>query len=380
MINLSTIRTINAIIEQDAKDATYKFALLRGAIDICQQYSHLKNIQREVNVYPLGLLAEKWLYYYYPIIAHETFIPQRSSEPEDPSARGTLRFRPHFAKVTDYYRERGGFDVFWNEYTSGNLSEDIAPAVLALLKSIRDTITENPMKHLGYSHFRDTYQVFTYQKGPVIRNTTYPDPAYVLENFGTYTLRTDLCDAFECLGSYLTGEDSLIQQWAAFTHQKSNKAIKTETMLSLLATQPEDKRFVRMAGQVYRTALAKSPIECVWCGAQIKSEGAMHIDHMLPFSRWKNNDLWNLLPAISTVNRKKSDKIPEPDLLYKRKDSIMDYWQMLHATYPQQFQQEITRSLTGPQTGLHWQERAFQSLIEKSDYLINTRGYEAFVL
>jgi len=96
MIDLSTVRTINAIIEQDAKDATYKFALMRGAIDICQQYSHLKDVHGEVAVYPLGLLAEKWIYYYYPIIAHETFIPQRSAEPEDPSARGSLKFRPQF--------------------------------------------------------------------------------------------------------------------------------------------------------------------------------------------------------------------------------------------------------------------------------------------
>ncbi len=380
MIDLSTVRTINAIIEQDAKDATYKFALMRGAIDICQQYSHLKDVQGEVAVYPLGLLAEKWIYYYYPIIAHETFIPQRSAEPEDLSARGTLKFRPQFVRVTDFYRDRGGFDVFWNDYTRGNLSEEIAPDVLALLKSIRDTITGNPMRHLGYSHFKDEYQVFTYKKGPVIRNTSYPDPAFVLKNFGTYTLRADLCDAFECLGSYLTGEDSLIQQWAAFTYQKSNKAIKTETMLSLLTTQPEDKRFVRMAGQVYRQALADGPIECVWCGALIKSEAAMHIDHVLPFARWKNNDLWNLLPAISTVNSKKRDKIPEPTLLHKREDVILDYWQILHATYPEQFRQEVARSLIGSQAGSHWQEEAFQSLIEKADYLINIRGYEAFTL
>jgi len=56
------------------------------------------------------------------------------------------------------------------------------------------------------------------------------------------------------------------------------------------------------------------------------------INTHLPFARWKNNNLWNLLPAISTVNSKKRDKIPEPALLHKREDVIQDYWQILHAS------------------------------------------------
>lgn len=38
----SSLRTINSILESDAKDASYKYALLRGTIDLCQRYSHLR--------------------------------------------------------------------------------------------------------------------------------------------------------------------------------------------------------------------------------------------------------------------------------------------------------------------------------------------------
>ena len=66
--DLSNFKTINTIIEHDSKDATYKFALLRGAIEISQEYSPLKKESGDLVTFPLGLLIEKWLLYYYPVI------------------------------------------------------------------------------------------------------------------------------------------------------------------------------------------------------------------------------------------------------------------------------------------------------------------------
>jgi len=39
-MDLAQYRRINNIIERDSADATYKYALLRGVIEICQQASH----------------------------------------------------------------------------------------------------------------------------------------------------------------------------------------------------------------------------------------------------------------------------------------------------------------------------------------------------
>jgi len=41
-MDLAQYRRINNIIERDSADATYKYALLRGVIEICQQFSHLR--------------------------------------------------------------------------------------------------------------------------------------------------------------------------------------------------------------------------------------------------------------------------------------------------------------------------------------------------
>ena len=71
---LNNFKTINTIIERDSKDTTYKYALLRGAVEISQEYQHLKRETGNRIEFPLGLLVEKWLLYYYPFI--ESDIPR----------------------------------------------------------------------------------------------------------------------------------------------------------------------------------------------------------------------------------------------------------------------------------------------------------------
>jgi len=44
------------------------------------------------------------------------------------------------------------------------------------------------------------------------------------------------------------------------------------------------------------------------------------IDHSMPFARWPNNDLWNLLPTDSQVNNQKSDRLPTEQKLTQAKE------------------------------------------------------------
>ena len=77
---LEKFKELNTILERDATDTTYKYALLRGLSEICQHYTHYMELDDERVWFPLGLLVEKWLLYYYPIFASTHFIPQKSSE------------------------------------------------------------------------------------------------------------------------------------------------------------------------------------------------------------------------------------------------------------------------------------------------------------
>ena len=53
----------------------------------------------------------------------------------------------------------------------------------------------------------------------------------------------------------------------------------------------------------------------------------LDIAHSMPFSRWPNNDLWNLLPTDSIVNNQKNDRLPTEKKLKQAKERIQHWWQ-----------------------------------------------------
>jgi len=71
-----TLTDLAKIIERESKESTYKFALLRGTIDIIQNSPNLKEYDGAGRFYyPMGSLVLKWVEYYFPLFEHE--IPQR---------------------------------------------------------------------------------------------------------------------------------------------------------------------------------------------------------------------------------------------------------------------------------------------------------------
>jgi len=382
-MDLSQYRRINNIIERDSADATYKYALLRGVIEVCQQFSHLREDAGDQVSFPLGLLVEKWLLYYYPIFAAPTFIPQKNGETPDQDAGRSVSFRRHFMPVIDYYRDRGGISVFYNDYARGTMPAEIQSAFQMLAKALRTTITGMPMKHLGYSQSGEHYSVFDYERGYRTSRSDLVDRASLIENAGRFYLSRDLCTIFEHFGGFISGEECLLKKWAEFTASADKTgAVTEESMLTLLTRTPTTERAIADARNIYRSVFAEErSLVCVWSGRPIHTPDVMHIDHLLPFSVWKNNDLWNLLPALGTINVQKSDRIPDPSLLEARRDCIIGYWDLLHDHAPRPFEREISVSLLGLEAPLSdWQDRAFDHLTEKCAYLIHARGYEAWAL
>ena len=118
-------------------------------------------------------------------------------------------------------------------------------------------------------------------------------------------------------------------------------------------------------------------LACVWTGKAIKTPQDLHIDHAIPFSLWKNNQLWNLVPAEKHVNARKRAQIPSPALIEARSGEITRYWTLLDQAYPHRFRQEIAVSLTGGGAGgNHLYRQGIDHLIEKCEYLIDSRGFD----
>ena len=106
------ISDLNRILERDAADTTYKFALLRALAYVCQRFSHF-SINKDGLVWlPTGLLVERWLAYYYPLIGSKDFIPQKNAEKDLDKPGLKIAFRAKFRVITDYYSDKGGFTTF----------------------------------------------------------------------------------------------------------------------------------------------------------------------------------------------------------------------------------------------------------------------------
>jgi len=379
--DIDQFKKVNAIIERDSKDATYKFALLRGAIEISQEYDHLKQVSGNRIEFPLGLLVEKWLLYYYPLIASPVFIPQKNGERIDSGYR--IAFRESFSAVTQYYAERGGFSAFYNDYVNDHIPESISPDFRELVNNLKRTITTMPMKHLGRSVFQEDYSVFRYEgRQRRIPANTPLNQEMLIQSLGYFSFSKELYAVFQYFGSFISGEDSLLYKWAEFTSSASKGEISVEFALEKLRTHPITERDVQVAKRFYEDLFHRQgDLECVWSGKALTTTNSIHIDHLIPFSVWKNNDLWNLMPVNARVNSRKSDKIPSPDLIEERKDSLIQYWNLLRSTYPEMFEREISLSLTGtPNPGPGLLDVAIERIKEKCEYLIDVRGYEAWSL
>jgi len=372
-----TLKHINQIIERDSKDTTYKFALLRATIEIIQQKTPHAQIKEDRVSLPVGLLVLKWLEYYYPII--EARLPQKSG---DNLESNTLTFRSKFEVITDYYNGRGGYDVFYKEFVKCNYPKELNEIIYTLCKSIRDTITKQPMKYIGRSISNDYYSIFSKEDGGErLRRPEKLNVEFMIDRFGRFTIPFDYFTVFEYLGSFITGTHSILINWAEFTKEKSGRSLSLQKILPIILQSPVDERDTNLSATIFDRYLKENrKLFCVWTGRKIS--GDRNIDHVLPFSVWRNNELWNLLPSKGKVNSIKNDRIPGPPILEKSKERIIEYWKYINKIEPQIFQRELNVSLISKEISdqNNWENSAFNSLKEKTRYLIETRGFEEFNL
>jgi hypothetical protein len=67
-------------------------------------------------------------------------------------------------------------------------------------------------------------------------------------------------------------------------------------------------------------------VSCVWSQKQLRPD-RYAVDHCFPWSRWLNNDLWNLVPTAEAINNAKGDKLPSALMLENSKALILPWWE-----------------------------------------------------
>ncbi|MBN1168078.1 MAG: hypothetical protein JXA44_13265 [Methanospirillaceae archaeon] len=284
---LDEYHTLNTIIEQDKRVSSFKYALLRAAIEICQQYDHLEEQKGDRVWYPIGLLIERWIFYYFPIFASDVFIPQLNGEKDLDYEKKHISFRSPLSDIIkNYSRQGGGITEFYADYRKGTIPDDLQETMRDLIRKMRKAIIEGPFEHLGQSQSgtKDAkFLVFDWDHERFRLPISPVNPEYLILHCGTFSFSKNLADLFKYFGSFILGEGSILNKWAQFTTQigkAQGLSISREQMLQVLSSSPNTERQVHLATQFYRDLLNRTgEVCCVWSGYPIRSDSDLHIDH-----------------------------------------------------------------------------------------------------
>ena len=363
-----SIDEIETIIRRDRKDATYKLALLRALCEVAQTDHFRASWRSDGRVaVPLGLVAEKWLEYYWPIIEQDgdgeaARIPQKRGL----EVRKPIAFRKFMRALIYFYRSHGGMNAFFYQYRNNDISQGANNLVDAAMNSIARTIVAGPVTYAGGA-LESEAPYFSFEgKRTAVGKCTGPDQA--VESLGAILVPWSTWREMCLIGHWVS--ESLIIRWAELTHEISRKQVEIKDVVDLLLRRPENNRDVELARTVYSEI--PNPV-CVWTGQSLSKN--LVVDHTLPFSVWRNNDLWNLLPTARCVNSKKTDKLVKGTVLKSSRDRIVYYWEVMQSRAEDRFFREIERALVrGRCDRRNWQLPAFAGLVENVETLAVQRG------
>jgi hypothetical protein len=305
---------IRNIVVNDSKSSTYKLALLRTLLRIADGHPGAVIEQTDQHIrLPLGLVALYWLKLYKPLV-DQYDMQQNSSN----------------TKGLGFIKSAG-----WSQLTSVSNNDfyigayypqtSMASAVSQTLKDIARTIKDMPAKYTTLPGTSDAVFKVEITRSQQCNQDLTLDFDY-LKSLGSVYVPKHIWDSLTRYCVWI--EPALINEWASLMAgygQNKKKPLSKLDYLNALTWDDPQRTTVRVRNKV-NTLLSKESVICCWSGSQLRIVDYA-IDHAFPFSRWPNNDLWNLLPAKTAVNSQKSDKLPSRIKLSRSKDLILHWWQ-----------------------------------------------------
>jgi hypothetical protein len=353
------VREIEALIWRDLKVATYKFALLRALCEIAQTQPKASVWRPDGSVdVPLDLVVALWMRYYWPFMEATSFVPQSTGE----AGGKPLKFRKSLTALTAACRPLGGLTTFHLMIRGAGLTPDLSRLAWAAAKDVADAIVMGPVRHAREG------EMFRYEKGGRTRSTSFSE-AELLGAYGAIVVPGAIWRELTLLGHWI-GE-SLLLRWAEKTRELSGREISVGSALELLLARPDPKRETAVAKALF---MEIDDLRCIWSNRKLDAS-TLEVDHVIPWSVWHNNDLWNLMPSYGVLNRAKTDCLVSLDVLRRCRDPIVGIWERFRSRYPARFAQEARQTLH-PAAGPASLELAWSGLLEAVETTAIQRGLQ----
>ena len=267
------------ILDQGAKDGTYKFALARALVELCGERDAGSARPREISYKEL---AERFLRYYW---RQECVFHIRQSfqaKPESLVVRG----------MRGKWGDRGIRDDF--DRLDARDKEEVCEQILC--------------NAFGSARSRKGIVVPRFQKikvGPCVEEIQM---FYEWDDSEKRITVRD--DAFKFLQSHrLILQSAVTHKWARYLERTNgglpNLIAKVECVGGLPARNSARMREARRA-------LYRDGAECFYCRCTLDRR-AMRLDHVIPWSFIFDDPLWNLVPSCTACSGRKGNALPDCD-------------------------------------------------------------------
>lgn len=322
------------IIVNDDKSSTYKLGLLRALIRIAEGAPGMVTRRTDKTVeIPFGLVGLYWIKLYMPLLLRHCLKQSPNHKPDEQKG---LRFaKEHFYQL----KQISSFDL----RIGAVLDATYARPVISAIRDVCENIQINPANFTTYPGRSE--QVFQCSRQSVrSRDKPWRIDKETLADFGVFEIPAAI---WQCLGQYACWLEPVIinewarlmqgyeaksrvyqyttPQWAGSGQHIADRDSHSEKDYRGALEWEEGRRDTGLARQRVQALLrGGESIHCVWTNTRLTD--SYEIDHCFPWSRWFNNDLWNLMPASEKANEKKREKLPSAPLLHNSRDRITDWW------------------------------------------------------
>jgi SAM-dependent methyltransferase len=313
---------IRHVALNDDKSATHKLALLRVLLRIADGHPGAV-IRREATacggrvILPAGLVALYWCHQYKDLIdLHKLYqSPNKSPNMGFMKADGWHKLTHRTA----------------SDYRIGHLFVgDDAIALHKTLSAAVSNIKTMPCKYITFPNQEPNSNnpVFEVASKTVKAKDSIFLDLKTLEQWGEFSVPESIWLAFNRYACWI--EPVLVSEWvktmASYKGNEQYAAPENQYYLQQALNWLEPVRTTTEVRKRFEQVKQNSPeiAQCVWSAKSLKSK--YDIDHSMPYARWPNNDLWNLLPADSNINGQKSDRLPTEHKLLVSKERIQHWW------------------------------------------------------